>query len=88
MAAREAGVLVSLDGPNTFPQLAFRTDGPYLVWLGIVEDEHTLSTQLTPLAQQAAESLMGDGMLREYPEWLVLDPTHRSRLRWLSKDSA
>ena len=36
MAAREAGVLVSLDGPNTFPQLAFRTDGPYLVWLGIV----------------------------------------------------
>src|SRR5262245_75946 len=27
---REAGVLVTLDGPNNFPQLPVRTDGPYL----------------------------------------------------------
>ena len=33
--AREAGVLVTLDMPNNFPQLPIRTDGPYLVWLGI-----------------------------------------------------
>ena len=29
--AREAGVLVTLDAPNNFPQLPIRTDGPYLV---------------------------------------------------------
>ena len=29
--AREAGVLVTLDAPNNFPQLPVRTDGPYLV---------------------------------------------------------
>lgn len=31
--AREAGILVTLDVPNNFPQLSVRNDGPYLVWL-------------------------------------------------------
>lgn len=35
---REAGVLVTLDLANNFPQLPIRTDGPYLVWLGILKD--------------------------------------------------
>jgi hypothetical protein len=33
--AREAAVLVTLDAPNNFPQLPVRTDGPYVVWVGI-----------------------------------------------------
>ena len=33
-----AGVLVTLDAPNNFPQLPVRTDGPWLVWLGVFED--------------------------------------------------
>jgi hypothetical protein len=41
---REAGVLVTLDVPNNFPRLPVRTDGPYLVWLGIVADDQALET--------------------------------------------
>ena len=37
-----AGVLVTLDVPNNFPQLPIRTDGPFLVWLGVVADDATL----------------------------------------------
>jgi hypothetical protein len=37
--AREAGVLVTLDAPNNFPHLPIRTDGPFLVWLGVVADD-------------------------------------------------
>lgn len=54
---REAGVLVTLDVPNNFPQLPFRTDGPYLVWLGIVGDDETLEVGFKPLAERSAQSL-------------------------------
>src|ERR1700682_6262392 len=40
---REAGVLVTLEVTNNFPQLPVRTDGPYLVWLGIATDDRTLN---------------------------------------------
>jgi hypothetical protein len=76
-----AGVLVTLDVPNNFPQLPIRTDGPFLVWLGIVEDDAALK-QFEPLASQAERALTDSGMLRGAPERLVLDPTPRSRLRW------
>jgi hypothetical protein len=33
-----AGLLVTLDAPNNFPQLPVRTDGPWVVWLGVFED--------------------------------------------------
>ena len=33
-----AGLLVTLDAPNNFPQLPVRTDGPWAVWLGVFED--------------------------------------------------
>jgi hypothetical protein len=84
--AREAGVLVTLDVPNNFPQLPVRTDGPYLVWLGIVKDNKTLETQFASLAERTALSLSATGLLRSAPELVILDPTHRSRLRWMSEE--
>jgi hypothetical protein len=81
--ARDAGVLVTLDVPNNFPQLPIRTDGPYLVWLGILPDNQTLDHQFTPLAEQSAQSLSATGLLRSAPELVILDPAPRSRMRWL-----
>ncbi|PYK17954.1 MAG: hypothetical protein DME55_08225 [Verrucomicrobia bacterium] len=84
--AREAGVLVTLDVPNNFPQLPVRMDGPYLVWLGIIKDNQTLESFFNPLAERSAQSLSATGLLRSAPELMVLDPTHRSRLRWLGEE--
>lgn len=81
--AREAGVLVTLDVTNNFPQLPVRTDGSYLVWLGILRDDPTLQKNFIPAAQQAAETFASTGLLRAAPELIVLDPTPRSRMRWL-----
>jgi hypothetical protein len=81
--AREAGVLVTLDVNNNFPQLPIRTDGPYLVWLGLLKDNEILEKQFTPLAQSSIQSLSATGLVRGTPEFVVLDPTPRSRLRWL-----
>jgi len=78
-----AGILVTLDEPNNFPQLPVRADGPWLVWVGVVRDEATLHQQLQPAMQAAAKALLASGMLRAAPELLVMDPTPRSRLRWL-----
>jgi hypothetical protein len=83
--AREVGVLVTLDVPNNFPQLPVRTDGPYLVWLGILKDNSMLETQFNPALQKSLASLQATGLLRGTPELIVLDPTHRSRLRWLEE---
>lgn len=80
--AREAGVLVTLDVPNNFPQLPIRTDGPYLLWLGVVPDDQTLRNGLDTAIRQALPELTGMGLLRSAPELLVMDPTPRSRLRW------
>lgn len=84
--AREAGVLVTLDVPNNFPQLPVRTDGPYLVWLGIVRDNQTLEAKFAPLAERSVESLSATGLLRGTPELVILDPTRRSRLRWFVEE--
>jgi len=78
---RPAGVLVTLDVPNNFPQLPIRTDGPFLVWLGVAKDDAALK-DFEALASQVEHSLEATGMLRGTPERLVLDPTPRSRLRW------
>ncbi len=80
----EAGVLISLDVPNNFPQLPIRTDGPFLIWLGVVKDNATLDAQLNSRLQAAEQSLAGTGLLRGTVERVVMDPTPRSRLRWLS----
>ena len=84
--AREAGILVTLDVPNNFPQLPVRTDGPYLVWLGIVKDNQTLDSLFTPLAERSLQSLSATGLLRGAPELVILDPTRRSRLRWFGEE--
>lgn len=81
--AREAGVLVTLDVKNNFPQLPIRTDGPYLVWLGILHDDEALEKIFIPLTQEVAGSFAVSGHLRSAPALIVLDPTPRSRLRWL-----
>jgi len=80
--AREAGILVTLDAKNNFPQLPIRTDGPYLLWLGILPDNDTLEHRFTPLAERAAQSLSAAGLLRRDPELIILDPAPRSRMRW------
>jgi hypothetical protein len=78
-----AGVLVSLDVPNNFPQLPIRTDGPWLVWIGVVRDDATLETALAPAMSSAETALAGSGLVRGAAERIVMDPTPRSRLRWL-----
>ncbi len=80
---QEAGVLVTLDVPNNYPRLPFRTDGPYLVWLGVVKDTQVWETRLKPLMEHATDSLATTDLLRGKPELVLLDPSHRSRLRWL-----
>jgi hypothetical protein len=80
---REAGVLVTLDVTNNFPQLPIRTDGPFLVWLGVLKDNQVLENDFTRLADSSSQSLSATGLLRAPPELVILTPTHRSRLRWL-----
>jgi hypothetical protein len=82
---REAGVLVTLDVPNNFPQLPVRTDGPYLVWLGVIKDNQTLDSRFNPLVEHSVQSLSATNLLRAAPELVILDPTRRSRLRWLQE---
>lgn len=77
MGANEVGVLTTLDVPNNYPNLPFRTDGPYLAWIGVVENDAILTTRLLPAA------LKNTDWLRVAPELIVLDPARRSRLRWL-----
>jgi hypothetical protein len=79
---REAGILVTLDAPNNFPQLPVRNDGPFLVWLGILRDEESLKESFTAAAHRVVETLASQKLLRDAPELLVLEPTPRSRLRW------
>ena len=79
---RPAGVLVSLDVPNNFPQLPIRGDGPWVVWLGVVRDAASLGT-LEAAMTDAQKGFDATGLLRGAPERLVMDPTPRSRLRWL-----
>jgi hypothetical protein len=83
---REAGVLITLDVKNNFPQLPFREDGPYLVWIGILKDNQMLESQFQPLVKHSLESLSAKNYLKAEPELIILEPTSRSRLRWISKD--
>jgi hypothetical protein len=77
-----AGVLVSLDVPNNFPQLPIRQDGPWLAWLGVCRDDAALQA-LSRRLDAAERELAEGGDLRGPAERIVMDPTPRSRLRWL-----
>ena len=81
---RSAGLLVTLDVTNNFPQLPVRTDGPFLVWLGIVQDEETLNKKFTPLVERSLHDAEATGLVRSAPEYIILSPTPRSRLRWIN----
>jgi NIPSNAP protein len=81
--AREAGLLATYAGPNTFPRHPVREDGPHLVWLGIFPDEEALKSRYRPLAESSRERLAETGLLRGPAELVTLEPTRRSRLRWL-----
>lgn len=80
---REGGILTTLDASNNFPQLPVRTDGPFLIWIGVVKDDATLKNTLAPLLQRGSDSLKAHDILSGAPEVIVSDPGHRSRLRWL-----
>jgi len=82
-AAREAGLLVTLDMPNNFPQHPIRTDGPWLVWLGILRDNESFESGFRDAAEAASQRLFATGLLRSETELIVLDPAPRSRMRWL-----
>lgn len=79
---REAGTLVTLDVVNNFPQLPYRTDGPYLVWLGIAKDR-AMVDRFKLVAEQVTRTLGDSGLLKGAPETVVMQPTPRSRLRWM-----
>ncbi len=84
---RTAGLLVSLDLPNNFPQLPIREDGPWLVWLGTCRDDAAL--QVLSRQMDAVERELADGNAVRGPvERIVMDPTPRSRLRWPALDIA
>lgn len=84
---RTAGVLVSLDVPNNFPQLPIRQDGPWLVWLGLAQDDAALRV-LSQRMNEVERAMNEAGGLRGPIERIVMDPTPRSRLRWPAFDAA
>ena len=81
---REAGLLCSLDASNNFPQLPVRTDGPFLVWLGVMPNERALENGFLPLEISARKELQGSALVAGPIELVILTPTKRSRLRWVT----
>jgi len=79
---REAGRFVTSDVPNNFPQHPVRSDGPFVVWFGIARDDAAME-DFRELAKSVAKSLEETDLLRGTPELVILDPTSRSRMRWL-----
>jgi hypothetical protein len=82
LGASEACVLVTLDVANNFPALPIRTDGPYLVWVGLIPDDAAIETRVEASMRDAAHELVATGLLAGPPETIVMTPTARSRLRW------
>ncbi len=79
---RPAGLLVTLDEPNNFPQHPVRADGPFLVSLTLVENQaaaERFAAGIPDLPDDARACLRGD------TERITLLPAHRSRLRWRAR---
>jgi hypothetical protein len=79
---REVTVLRSLDANNPFPQLPLRTDGPFVVWLGVGPSRPDFETGVLPEIDAIRTPDPAESALRSGPELVTLDPTRRSRLRW------
>lgn len=80
---RASGVLVTLKAANNFPQLPVRDDGPWLVWIGVLRDDDVFEQVFKPAAGRAESQLRDLGLLRGNPEVVAIEPSPRSRLRWL-----
>jgi hypothetical protein len=81
--AREAALLVTLNTTNTYPLHPIRTDGPFLVWIGVVSDDVSARARVTDEMERAAHTLAESSLLQAAPETIVMAPTQRSRLRWV-----
>lgn len=81
--ARQAAVLVTLNANNTFPQHPIRTDGPYLVWVGVIADDASQKDRMIAQMKRGSLALTETLLLQGTPESIVMRPTSRSRLRWL-----
>ncbi|HYH07058.1 MAG TPA: NIPSNAP family protein [Thermoanaerobaculia bacterium] len=79
---REIGMFVTLNERNNFPQHPVRSDGPFVCWFGVAKDDAALE-RASGVTKEVLESLTATGALREAPEVMTLDPSRRSRLRWL-----
>lgn len=77
----QAGVLVTLDASNNFPQLPVRTDGPYLLWLGVARDA-AMADAWRAMARTEDRHLQEGSHLARATEEIVITPARRSRLRW------
>jgi hypothetical protein len=53
-----------------------------VVWLGVVRDEQALH-DLEAAMVRSEKALAATGLLRGTAERIVMNPTPRSRLRWL-----
>ena len=81
-AIREIGMFVTLNERNNFPQHPIRTDGPFVCWFGIAKDDAALE-RAGAATKEILASLTATGALSGTPEVMTLDPSRRSRLRWL-----
>jgi hypothetical protein len=79
----EVGLLCTLDAKNNFPQLPVRSDGPFLVWLGLLKNDTMLTKTFLPLNELSRSEIQKSQSLRGDTELVILDPTKRSRLRSL-----
>ncbi len=80
---RELAILATHGERNNFPQHPVREDGPFLVWLGLFDGDAAVTSAVEAIADESAQSLTAGGLLRGQPELMVMDPSPRSRLRWL-----
>jgi hypothetical protein len=79
---REVTVLRSLEANNTFSQLPIRTDGSFVVWVGIAPRSAALDLDALDKMDVTRSPRSVESVLRSPPEVVILDPTRRSRLRW------
>jgi hypothetical protein len=79
---REIGMFVTLNERNNFAQLPVRTDGPFVCWFAIAKDDAALE-RARAVTKEVTASLTATGALSGTAEVMTLDPSRRSRLRWL-----
>lgn len=79
---REIGMFVTLNERNNFPQHPIRSDGPFVCWFAVAKDDAALE-RVRGVTSEVMQSLAATGALSGAPELMTLDPSKRSRLRWL-----